>query len=288
MAYDSDYSIRLAQLKSMGGDMAKQYDSVYDVDLEILRLTEEGGGSPFEYDSSNGSISNKAFSPEGVTYVNSATGQNAITLGQGNTVSGEGSATIGGQGCSVTGDVSASVGGYNNTVSGSYAVILGGQSNTATKSNTCVIGRNNNATGVGSFAMGRYSNAEGDYSVAGGQGISTIPNRAIGKYSNVTGACVLANNDGETALGFANRSHKASTTRGDAGNTLFSVGDLASNTITDATRENAFEIMQNGDVYIKGVGGYQGTDTKVQDATIKTLQEYIASLEARIAALEGN
>ena len=46
--------------------------------------------------------------------------------------------------------------------------------------------------------------------------------------------------------------------------------------------------MQNGDMYVLGVGGYQGTDTKVQNASIKTLQEYIASLEARIAALEGN
>ena len=41
-------------------------------------------------------------------------------------------------------------------------------------------------------------------------------------------------------------------------------------------------------MYVLGVGGYQGTDTKVQDVTIKTLQEYIASLEARITALEGN
>jgi len=46
--------------------------------------------------------------------------------------------------------------------------------------------------------------------------------------------------------------------------------------------------MQNGDMYVFGVGGYQGTDTKSQDPTIKTLQAYIASLEARIAALEGN
>lgn len=46
--------------------------------------------------------------------------------------------------------------------------------------------------------------------------------------------------------------------------------------------------MQNGDYYLYGVGGYQGTDTKVQNASILTLQEYIVSLEARIAALEGN
>lgn len=42
--YDSDYEIRLATLEAMGGDVSKRYDSVYEIDLEILRLTEEGGG----------------------------------------------------------------------------------------------------------------------------------------------------------------------------------------------------------------------------------------------------
>ena len=42
--YDSDYSVRLATLEQMGGDMTKHYDSVYEIDLEILKLTEEGGG----------------------------------------------------------------------------------------------------------------------------------------------------------------------------------------------------------------------------------------------------
>ena len=44
MKYDSDYSIRLKTLEQMGGDVTKKYDSVYSIDLEILRLMEEGGG----------------------------------------------------------------------------------------------------------------------------------------------------------------------------------------------------------------------------------------------------
>lgn len=44
MAYNSDFEIRLAQLGAMGGDMTRNYNSVYDIDLEILRLTEEGSG----------------------------------------------------------------------------------------------------------------------------------------------------------------------------------------------------------------------------------------------------
>ena len=44
MKYDSDYSIRLKMVEQMGGDVTKKYDSVYSIDLEILRLMEEGGG----------------------------------------------------------------------------------------------------------------------------------------------------------------------------------------------------------------------------------------------------
>lgn len=44
MQYDSDYQVRLATLGAMGGNTGATYDSVYDIDLEILRLTEQGGG----------------------------------------------------------------------------------------------------------------------------------------------------------------------------------------------------------------------------------------------------
>lgn len=40
---NSDYDIRLATLEAMGGDTTKCYDSVYEIDLAILKLIEEGG-----------------------------------------------------------------------------------------------------------------------------------------------------------------------------------------------------------------------------------------------------
>ena len=73
-------------------------------------------------------------------------------------------------------------------------------------------------------------------------------------------------------------SHHASIDFDDAGNTQHSIG-IGSSSI----RRNAFEIMQNGDMYVYGVGGYQGIDTKVQDSTIKTLQEYFISIESIIS-----
>ena len=41
---DSDYKVRLATLQAMGGDMTKNYPSVYDVDLAILSYVQQSGG----------------------------------------------------------------------------------------------------------------------------------------------------------------------------------------------------------------------------------------------------
>lgn len=140
-------------------------------------------------------------------------------------------------------------------------------------------------------ASGNHSHAEGGYeqalttkapenfNIASGDGSHAegVGTTASGLASHTEGAGTTAQNDYEHAEGMDNVSHKASDTYGNAGNTQHSIG---------INSKNAFEVMQNGDIYVKGIGGYQGTNTKVQDNTIKTLQEYIASLEARIAALE--
>ena len=44
MTYDSDYEVRLATLEAMGGDVTKHFDSVYEIDLEILDIVQHGGG----------------------------------------------------------------------------------------------------------------------------------------------------------------------------------------------------------------------------------------------------
>ena len=104
------------------------------------------------------------------------------------------------------------------------------------------------------------------------------------EFAHSEGYQTNAKNKSEHAEGHYNVSHKVSDTYGDAGNTQHTIGIGTGS----KSRKNAFEVMQNGDMYVLGIGGYQGKATKVQNASIKTLQEYIASLEARIAALEGN
>lgn len=44
LKYDSDFTVRYATYQALGGtDPIRNFDSVYSIDLEILRLTEQGG-----------------------------------------------------------------------------------------------------------------------------------------------------------------------------------------------------------------------------------------------------
>lgn len=174
------------------------------------------------------------------------------------------------------------------------------------------------ASARASHAEGLYTDATGEYSHAEGWGLSTLHNLASGQGSHVEGigtratnsgahaegygsqqapniasaygahaeGCLtIAQNQGEHAEGNCNVSHKASDTAGNAGNTQHSIG-IAFGDNTGVYRKNAIEVMQNGDMYVLGVGGYQGTNTKVQDDTIKTLQAVIIELQNRISVLE--
>lgn len=110
------------------------------------------------------------------------------------------------------------------------------------------------ASSAGSFAGGCYSEAKGTFSMA------------FGRYC-------IANNYGEVALGFHNKSNGSSASASQSsGNTLFSVGN---GTETYGTEHNAFEIRQNGDIYCS-----DGTnDVKLQDT--------ITATAANTAALGG-
>ena len=134
-----------------------------------------------------------------------------------------------------------------------------------------------------SFATGLNTTASGNYSHAEGYGSTKYHNIASGDGSHAEGVCTRSQNKSEHAEGSANVSHKASNTYGDAGNTQHSIGI---GTHYNSTK-NAVEVMQNGDYYLIGVGGYQGTDTKVQNATIKTLQEVISGKQDTLTAGEG-
>ena len=125
------------------------------------------------------------------------------------------------------------------------------------------------------FGMGDNINVNGTYTFGFGAQIES------------TGYCALAAGYGlkslklyETSFGAYNNSVSGSSTFGDSGNTLFSVGNGTDNN----ARHNAFEIRQNGDIYITK----DGSDVKLQDQLGGGVPEsaftaYTAATEARLA-----
>lgn len=156
--------------------------------------------------------------------------------------------------------------GANTTASGNYSHAEGlytkasGSSSHAEGGATTASGESSHAEGFSTNASGNYSHAEGYSTLAsGGNGshaegyqtsATSLSSHAEGGYNSTSNSC-------EHASGRYNITTSASTTFGDSGNTLFSVG----NGTSSSARHNAFEIRQNGDIYISS----GGTDIKLQD-----------------------
>lgn len=144
-----------------------------------------------------------------------ATGFAAMSFGRDNVSAGNYSATLGRGNKASYGGLAAGV--YNEA--GNYGTALG-NSNKA-------LGDNSVATGVGTYARaassragGRYSRAESEYSVAEGLHVVTD-----------------ASTPAQVVFGRYNRAHN---------NSLFIIG----NGTSDTQRSNAFEIRQNGSVWV--------------------------------------
>lgn len=140
----------------------------------------------------------------------------------------------------------------------------------------CTAQNSSHAEGSHCISKGNYSHAEGDSTSAGttynsgsaahSEGYHTF---SKGSYSHTEGAYTIAENNYEHSQGRYNVSNKANNTWGDSGNTLFSVG----NGTADNARHNAFEIRQNGDIYLSS----GGTDIKLQDHLGGTASSTITS-----------
>lgn len=105
---------------------------------------------------------------------------------------------------------------------------------------------------------GKGAHAEGGNTLAGGN------------YSHAEGNSTVTNNPYEHAQGCFNVSHMGQAIYPNSNNTIHSIG-IGSNL---SNAKNAVEVMQNGDVYIIGIGGYDGTNID----TAKTLQQVLTEL----------
>lgn len=231
----------------------------------------------YVFDSSNYSFATKYRDDEDPTIIgtNIATGNESHAEGWATQAIGDYGSHAEGTETQANGAASHAEG--NQTVAtGNYSHAEGGATQ-ATGSAAHAEGQNTVASGKKSHAEGGKLNSQNPTTAAGNgshaEGQSTL---ASGQSSHAEGELTEAKNGAEHAQGNCNVSHKNSDTYGDAGNTMDSIGiGYVLNNVPQ--RKNALEIMQNGDMYLYGAGGYQGTDTKVQNASIMTVQEVINS-----------
>lgn len=135
--------------------------------------------------------------------------------------------------------------------------------------NSLSLGSMSDVTKEGAVAYGYHSVADGYYALAGGSSSNANGNNSVAIGSNVT-----TNNDKEFSVGQYNLSSSASTNFGDSGNTLFSVGN------GEYSNHNAFEVRQNGDIYISNTSASGEFDEKpmikLQDTIVQTTRNTTA------------
>ena len=156
-------------------------------------------------------------------------------------------------------------------------------------------GNYSHAEGTGTQTSGTYSHAEGYYTIVSGEsshaeGANTSAlgtrshaegyrSKAMGNCTHAEGSNTLARNTGEHACGTYNKSTQDVT--------LFSIGNgYEGQQGAPDTRQNAFEVDLNSNVYIKGIGNYDGTN--IGESGVKSVQQVIANLTQQIAALTNN
>ena len=143
-----------------------------------------------------------------------------------------------------------------------YDVIIGNGNNFSGDSDSYLSGK------MHGLIVGKYNTVQHvrNHFIFGHHNIAQ--HRNYNAHQALLGRYLNSKNEIEVAIGGSNISLSGSTTFGDSGNTLFSVGNGAS---TNA-RHNAFDIRQNGDIYIADTNDtstsnyYEKPMIKLQDA----------------------
>lgn len=146
-----------------------------------------------------------------------------------------------------------------NDVDGAFGVALG-QQNEVSGANGTAIGKSNEVGGGGAVALGENNTADGNDAIAEGKG--TL---ADGRYSHAEGLGTKAMSDSAHAQGQYNVGND---------DTIDEVGIGSSN----ANRMNAEETKKTGAKFIKGIGGYDGTNADVA----LSIQQVMASHDCKL------
>lgn len=223
-----------------------------DLDNKPLENTEEGGLILHGYSDGYG------------TYNNTANAQNAVALGRNNVVSGLNSFATGSNN-TITGNTNSAIGTLNVITGGNSNLLSGFGNVLGNGSQATIFGNYNifNNGGTNLFVAGYNNTVEPDYDY------NTSDSVILGKENKAGANCVYIlgcynisrsgesvvlgsnlelNNYKEIALGRYNNSTENVT--------KFSIGCGSG----ENDRLNALEIDSDGNVYIKGVGRYDGTN----------------------------
>lgn len=151
-----------------------------------------------------------------------------------------------------------------NKASGNYSHAEGSSTTASSDSahaegyQTIADGYSSHAEGIGTKTSLRASHAEGENT------------KALGVYSHTEGYSTITRKNSEHAEGQYNKSYNSD-------NSLIRVIHSVGIGSSDTDRKNAHEIKFNGDHYVFGIGGFDGTNS----GTAQTLQSVISNLATK-------
>lgn len=202
-----------------------------------------------------GGFLNKGSYSSLIGYDNYNTGNGSITLGNSN--ANDGQETV-------------IVGNYNsiqNEHNGYPCFVFGDKNKVNSNSGLCVLGTSNESTGNYLFSFGLGSGIKFTRGV-------NVGNDNLHQVGIGVGLDISQN---EFVLGQFNIDYDIVDS---SKKNFFTVGNGS-----EFTKSNSLEQKVNGDLYVLGLGGFDGTNSNVN--TTKSLQAKITELENRIAQLEG-
>lgn len=250
-----------------------------------------------------------------VSGTNIKTINNESILGSGNiTIQGGGSSYTAGTNISIdssggTDTINCTLPIKAGTNSSAKGIIVGDNECSSTGLYSISLGHNADNSGAFSLCMGSNTSNSGSESIIFGNGIKSTGNPSfvggINSYSypfnkNYTfsfGQSLENKCSGETSFGIYNKSRvENDNIFGRAGNTIFTIGNGYDYQSTH-NRHNAFEIRQNGDIYIPDTDDTTDTSStgystkpmlRLQDyiATIRSLVTRVTTLEEALAAMD--
>lgn len=241
---------------SISEDTISATNTTYSAGTNITISNDTISADGYVFDASKGAMAEKYFDDDNnVIATNTSTGIGSHAEGYATTASGDYGSHAEGY---LTKASYTAEGGYNHGV-GAHAEGWGTE-----------------AKYDGAHAEGVYTLASNSGAHAEGSGAKNELVQALGVASHAEGVKTIARNRGEHAEGFRNISHTTGSQIGDSGSdTMHSVG-----VGTNDLRRNAEEIMQNGDMYVFGIGNYDGIHIKNEQGAPEntaTLQEVIAN-----------